>query len=84
MHVCANAGVHPVQYWLATYLWDAMLWCILTVIFIVALHSYGANAARVFVEYAESEAAIALLFLIYGFSVLPHNYCYTFLFNNHR
>ncbi|KAG5189428.1 ABC-2 family transporter protein-domain-containing protein, partial [Tribonema minus] len=78
------SGASPLSYWLATYLWDVTLFMVLAAACMGCLYTYGQHAARCFVELSESAGAMALLFVLYGFSVLPLCYLYTFMFDNHR
>lgn len=42
------SGASPLAYWLSSYLWDAILFFMLTVLVMLAFAAYGADASKVY------------------------------------
>jgi len=83
MHLQLVSGVPIHIYWIATFMWDASLYLLLTTIVMTAFFIYGRNSAEVFIATNESATCVFLLVLTYGTSCIPLSYLYSFLFDNH-
>jgi ATP-binding cassette subfamily A (ABC1) protein 1 len=79
-HLQLVSGVHPLVYWLSNYLWDLCQYTLVVVIVMLVFFAYG---NELFVGSTETSAATFLNFWLYGLSVLPLCYCYSFAFDNH-
>ena len=45
------SGASPLAYWLSSYLWDAMLFGVLTVLVMLAFAAYGQDASKVLIQF---------------------------------
>ena len=70
-HLQLVSGISPQLYWISTYVWDLLLYSVLTGLAMGALFVYGKDSASVYTETPESTTAMFLLILLYGFSSLP-------------
>jgi hypothetical protein len=81
-HLQLVSGVNMTSYWLATYLWDLTLFCVLTFLIMAIFMLYGNDSAQVFVGDVESFLATAALTFGYGMSILPFSYLLARNFKN--
>lgn len=44
------SGASPLAYWLSSYIWDALLFFVLTVLVMLAFAAYGADASKVLIR----------------------------------
>jgi hypothetical protein len=80
-HLQMVSGVRGWTYWLATYLWDMSLYCIIVCgVSLVFARGFDAPA---FTGTANACAATFLLMFLYGTAAVPLSYCYSFSFDNH-
>ena len=82
-HLQMVSGVSMTAYWVSTYLWDMLLYAILTALAMSALAIFKDEAARVFIGSDDSSLATFLLLYLYGMSAIPLSYIYSFAFENH-
>ena len=68
------SGCSISAYWIGNFLWDATLFCMITVLVMFVFLLYGKNAAEIFVGDIQSVFCLILLILGYGFSVIPFAY----------
>jgi hypothetical protein len=77
------SSISPYLYWIATYLWDMTLYCVLTGLIMITFFAYGKDASRIFIDTQEATIAVFLLLLLYGTAAIPISYLYSFFFDNH-
>ena len=82
-HLQLVSGVEPAAYWVATYLWDALLFLLIAAGCVFVIFLYGEDSARVFWEFNDARSAVFLAIYSYGLGCVPLNYLYSRLFNNH-
>ena len=82
-HVQLVSGVNLSSFWIATYIWDLLLYSILAALIMVIFALYGKESAQVFVGDTESFMATLLLTFGYGMSALPFAYLTSRSFDNH-
>ena len=78
-HLQLVSGAHASVYWAATYLWDL---CVYSLVVLGCLIVFALYAEPSFTSTPTQIAAIMSVFLMYGVSVLPLIYCYSFLFDS--
>ena len=72
------------SFWISTYVWDMILYCILIVLVMIVFMLFGRESTtRVFVGDSDTALATFLLMLSYGFSSLPFAYIFSRYFVNH-
>eukprot|EP01038_Epipyxis_sp_PR26KG_P012006 gene12006-16074_t len=81
-HLQMVSGVSPQLYWTVTYIWDMLLYIILTLLILASLAGFGSSAAA-FVGDVRTTGCFFLLLLLYGSSSIPLSYLYSFAFENH-
>ena len=69
-HLQLVSGGNVYVYWLATYLWDAALFLLLSGLSMGVLYCYGQDAAAVFLSPNEAAAATFLLIFLFGLSTV--------------
>jgi hypothetical protein len=82
-HLQLVSSVNPYTYWLSTYIWDMSMYLLLAALIMIVTVLYGTVVPQEFVSSPESGLAVFLLLLLYGLSVLPLCYLYSFLFDNY-
>lgn len=83
-HLQLVSGVDMTSFWIATYAWDMMLYCILTALVMIVFILFGRQSTtRVFVGDSNTALATFLLMLSYGFCSLPFAYIFSRYFVNH-
>lgn len=82
-HLQLVSSVSPFLYWVATYIWDMLLYSVLAVLTIGILYAFGGGSDNVFLSNSESTVAMLLLLMTYGASAIPISYIYSFAFDNH-
>jgi ATP-binding cassette, subfamily A (ABC1), member 3 len=70
------SGVNKVVFWLTSYVIDYMQFVLIALIFILTIAAYQKDGYSNYVELARN----FLLFIVFGFSVLPYTYLWSFLF----
>ncbi|KJE92513.1 ATP-binding cassette transporter subfamily A [Capsaspora owczarzaki ATCC 30864] len=75
-HLQVLAGADLLSYWLGSFLWDLINFCVPVVIIWVVLAVFNMPQYT-----GDSFGGIAMLFLFYGWAVIPFVYCVSFLFN---
>jgi len=78
-HLQLVSGVHQTVYWVATYLWDLLVY---SAVVGGCMIVFAAYAEPSFTSTTEQVFAILSVLLMYGISVLPLIYCYSFLFDS--
>jgi hypothetical protein len=81
-HLQLVSSISPSLYWIATYVWDVMLFTILVCIIMIVFFIYGKKAAQIFISVDEATLAVFCLLFTYGLSVLPMCYLLSMLFTN--
>jgi uncharacterized integral membrane protein len=82
-HVQLVSGVNLTSFWAAHYIWDMMMFSILTALIMAIFAMYGSKSAQVFVGDTSSFFATTLLIYGYGVSALPFSYLFSRTFDNH-
>jgi len=83
-HLQLVSGVDMTSFWISTYVWDMILYCILIVLVMIVFMLFGRESTtRVFVGDSDTALATFLLMLSYGFSSLPFAYIFSRFFVNH-
>lgn len=82
-HLQLVSSISPYLYWIATYVWDMILYSILALTILLTFYCYGKQASRIFVDDGEATLAVFLLLILYGASAIPLSYLYSLLFDNH-
>lgn len=82
-HLQLVSGVDMLAFWIATYIWDMLMWIIFTGLTMGVLFVYGSNSAEVFVGDTESFLCTLALIFGYGLSALPFAYLLARNFDNH-
>mmetsp|Transcript_43917 Transcript_43917/g.64517 ORF Transcript_43917/g.64517 Transcript_43917/m.64517 type:complete len:2436 (+) Transcript_43917:98-7405(+) len=82
-HVQLVSGVNLSAFWMATYIWDLMMYSVLTLLVMVILTLYGKDSAQAFVGDVESFLCTLMLIGGYGVSALPFAYLCSRKFNDH-
>ena len=82
-HLQIVSSVSTTTYWISTYIWDMMLYTLLSVFIMLAFLIYGQGASQSFIADAKTGAAVFLLLWMYGAAVLPLCYLYSHFFENH-
>ncbi|CAN0193444.1 unnamed protein product [Ectocarpus sp. 12 AP-2014] len=75
------SGASPLAYWASTYLWDALLFFVLTVLVMLTFAAYGKDASKVFMMRWDALLGTWGLLVSYGLSSLPLSYLYSFAFD---
>lgn len=73
----------PYLYWLSVYVWDMAQYLVIAALTMSFFFLYGQETSQVFVSSASSTAAVFLLLLVYGSSIIPLSYLYSMAFDNH-
>eukprot|EP00754_Rhynchopus_humris_P007379 Rhum_TRINITY_DN13434_c0_g1::Rhum_TRINITY_DN13434_c0_g1_i1::g.60210::m.60210/K05643/ABCA3; ATP-binding cassette, subfamily A (ABC1), member 3 len=79
-HVQVVSGAHLAAYWLSSFLFDLVSYCVTLV---VAFSIFFAAGRTEFVGDAETFAASSLLFFMYGVAAIMSSYFLSFLFSSH-
>ena len=82
-HLQLVSGVDMLAFWCATYIWDMLMWFILTLLSMIVFLIYGSNSAEVFVGNTTSFLCTFVLTLGYGLSALPFAYLLSRNFHDH-
>eukprot|EP00752_Nemacystus_decipiens_P003898 g3578.t3 len=75
------SGASPFAYWMSTYLWDVLLFSVLSCLVMLTFAAYGRDASKVFMMHWDALLGTWGLLLSYGVSALPLSYLYSFGFN---
>eukprot|EP00903_Cladosiphon_okamuranus_P005738 g5694.t1 len=75
------SGASPLAYWISTYLWDVLLFFVLSCLVMLTFAAYGRDASKVFMLHWDALLGTWGLLLSYGVSALPLSYLYSFAFN---
>ena len=78
-HLQLVSGAQARVYWAATYVWDVLIYTCVVLLSMVVFAFYGEPS---FVSTPQQASAIFVVFEMYGLSVLPLIYCYSFLFDS--
>lgn len=78
-HLQLVAGARASLYWLSTYLWDMFMYSLIGASCMVIFLLYNEPS---FVGTGSQAFALWSIIMLYGASVLPLVYCYSFLFDN--
>ena len=78
-HLQLVSGTNPTVYWVAAYAWDLVNYLIIVAAVILVFVLFGNEA---FTGTRNTAIATVLVFVLYGASVIPLSYCYTFMFEN--
>ena len=75
-HLQVVSGVGPIAFWVSTFLWDLINYTIPVLIILVLFAAFGTDA------YVDDHrlGLVFLVFMLYGFSVLPFVYLWHYLF----
>jgi hypothetical protein len=71
------------MYWISTFIFDFILYCILFCFILIAFAVYGETSAAIFLSTYSEVLALCLLFLTYGLAVIPISYLYSLFFDSH-
>ena len=82
-HLQLVSGISPYLYWVASYLWDAVMYLLLAGFIMLTFFFYGEEAAEIFIGSTEAGWAVYLLLVFYGLASIPLSYIYSLAFNNH-
>ena len=82
-HLQLVSGVKMSAYWLSTWMFDSVLFLVLTCCIMVSFGIYGREAAKVFVGSLSTFTSTFLLTFTYGTSSLPFAYLLSRGFDNH-
>ncbi len=81
-HLQNVSGVSLYTYWIATYVWDMFLFCILSSFCMLAFKVYEGDEG-IFTSDTESTLAVFSLITMYGCAAVPLSYIYSLPFDNH-
>jgi len=82
-HLQLVSGISPYLYWVASYLWDTVMYLILAGFIMLTFILYGEEAARIFIGNPEAGWAVFMLLVLYGLASIPLSYIYSLAFDNH-
>jgi len=82
-HLQMVSSVSPPVYWLATYLWDMLLYSLLATLALFSFLIYGDDSSPVFVSTSEETFTLFLLLLCYGMAGIPLAYLCSLPFTQH-
>lgn len=76
-HLQVVSGVGPFAFWVSTFVWDLINYTIPVLIILILFAAFGTDA------YVDDNrlGLVFLVFMLYGFSVLPFVYLFHYLFN---
>jgi ABC-type multidrug transport system ATPase subunit len=74
------SGASIPAYWLANYTWDLLIYVLPCAISIIVIHIFNIGA---FTGTRQASEVVVLLFVGYGFAIMPFTYILSFLFKSH-
>eukprot|EP01135_Chromosphaera_perkinsii_P011449 Nk52_evm25s2402 gene=Nk52_evmTU25s2402 len=75
-HMQFMTGVSSTSYWMGTFVWDFFFYVVAVIVIGLCLYAFNLS-----VYTGDYFAPIMLLSLLYGFSLIPLVYCFTFVFD---
>jgi len=78
-HLQLVSGTLPEIYWLAAYVWDLVMYVFIICCVLIVFVAFD---NEVFTGTTETTECTFMVFFMYGLSVIPLSYCYTFLFED--
>jgi hypothetical protein len=70
------------MYWIATFIWDILLYSALSGLIMGIFYLYGGGATKTFLFSSETAAATFMLLWMYGLGSIPLAYLYSWMFDN--
>jgi ABC-type multidrug transport system ATPase subunit len=78
-HLQLVSGSHPLAYWLSTFIFDMLQYCVILLLVMAMFYAYN---NKDFIGDSSAAGCTFLLFFLYGLAVLPMAYCMSLLFSN--
>ena len=78
-HLQLVSGANPRLYWLATFMWDLLVYLLVVSLCMVVFRVFNEPSL---IGTFQQGAAIFCVLMLYGIAVLPLVYCYSFLFDS--
>ena len=82
MLLCPVGSQNKQMYWVATFMWDILLYSVLSGLIMAIFYLYGGGSTRTFLFSSETAAATFVLLWMYGLGSIPLAYLYSWMFDN--